>query len=291
MFNTLVVLVGVCWRVASSKVVGGAVLPHGDFAYNPELARNGSWVVHVGAIVAGKYIQSLEADVIVLITPHGQAVSNDFAIYTNSKLHGSTVIENETITAQGTVATDIVDDLFTSGLCRNCTKLSTFENSEPQPIRWGEIIPLHFLPKEPRFIIISVPSKRHESTSDMTPELVELGEGLFTYFESRPERFAFVGSSDLAHTHLESGPYGFSKTAKPFDDAVCKWASDPLKNGHLLLNFARKLVDQALSCGYSSLVVLHSLMVAGYKFEKYEWNPQQLACAHPTYYGMLVSFF
>ena len=37
-------------------------------------------------------------------------------------------------------------------------------------------------------------------------------------------------SSDLAHTHLASGPYGYSPAAEPFDLAVGRWASDPVKH-------------------------------------------------------------
>ena len=32
-----------------------------------------------------------------------------------------------------------------------------------------------------------------------------------------------VVSSDLAHTHLASGPYGYCPCAQPFDDAVIEW--------------------------------------------------------------------
>ena len=78
-------------------------------------------------------------------------------------------------------------------------------------------------------------------------------------------------SSDLAHTHLASGPYGYSPAAEPFDLAVGRWASDPVKHvsvqsrlstqeflsglspvarqAEALLVEAARLAPDALSCG------------------------------------------
>lgn len=68
------------------QVVGAAVIPHGDFAYDPSLVhnKNGSLLVHAGAQKAGQYLSDLNPDIILLTTPHGMALTNDFAIYKNS---------------------------------------------------------------------------------------------------------------------------------------------------------------------------------------------------------------
>ena len=68
-----------CEDLAGRMVlVGAAVLPHGDFAYDPTLLsvpRVGNWTaaeqLHRGSEAAGAVIASLAPDAIVLVTPHG----------------------------------------------------------------------------------------------------------------------------------------------------------------------------------------------------------------------------
>ena len=58
-----------------------------------------------------------------------------------------------------------------------------------------------------------------------------------------------------------------------------------------LLERARSLVPDALSCGYTGLVMLHGMLASGMAGE---WRPMShnpFALAHPTYYGMMVSGF
>jgi aromatic ring-opening dioxygenase LigB subunit len=51
----------------------------------------------------------------------------------------------------------------------------------------------------------------------MIPELQNLGKILFDKLDSLKENVAIIISSDLAHTHLNNGPYGYSPAAEPFD--------------------------------------------------------------------------
>ena len=87
------------------------------------------------------------------------------------------------------------------------------------------------------------------------------GSSLFSLLEPLPLRVVVVISADLAHTHLASGPYGYSNASEPFDQAVGSWARslDPAP----LLVSAAELVDRALSCGYTGLVMLHGMLQAG----------------------------
>lgn len=43
------------------------------------------------------------------------------------------------------------------------------------------------------------------------------GAELFSILEPLKERVAIVVSADMAHTHLASGPYGYSNASEPFD--------------------------------------------------------------------------
>ena len=126
----------------------------------------------------------------------------------------------------------------------------------------------------------------------MTDELLALGAALGEQLEAMPQRVAVLVSSDLAHTHLASGPYGYSASAEPFDEAIGAWAST-LADAPLLES-ARSLVADALSCGYTGLVMLHGLLTRSVAFGRDRWRPMRagpFALAHPTYYGMLVAGF
>ena len=52
--------------------------------------------------------------------------------------------------------------------------------------------------------------------------LAAVGTELFAILEMLRERVAVIISADLAHTHLESGPYGYSNDSQPFDEVSRK---------------------------------------------------------------------
>lgn len=104
---------------------------------------------------------------------------------------------------------------------------------------------------------------------------------MFAILEPLKERVAVIISADLAHTHLASGPYGYSNASQPFDDVRAllhstAFAHPPphihnscsvvgcwnLGNSPSLLTSAAGYVDWALSCRYTGLVMLHGLLEA-----------------------------
>jgi len=165
------------------------------------------------------------------------------------------------------------------------------------PIRWGEVIPLSFLNqsiiKGRQVIVWSFPTRRSDDPVKMIPELLQLGADLFDLIDSFTENVAVVISSDLAHTHQASGPYGYSPAAEPFDQACGAWAAT-VKGAYITVE-AASLVNEALSCGYTGLVMLNGVLeraaeIAGKTVDDY-WDQTMLYNAHPTYYGMMVASF
>ena len=175
----------------------------------------------------------------------------------------------------------------------NVSGLSSFADAEAQAIRWGEVLPLTFLTpgvrEAAKIVILSQPLRRSSASAQMVPELLRLGDAAFRVLDAMPERVALLMSSDLAHTHLASGPYGFSDAAAPFDAAVARWAGNPMANATALLDEAAQLEKQAMSCGFTSLVFLHGALAAAGNWSR--WSPRLLANFAPTYYGMLVAVF
>jgi len=304
----LAVVVGCGTRCANAGLVAAAVIPHGDFAALPEIApsttgRVAAQRVHAGVHKARELLSETQPDVVVLITPHGQALSDQFAVYLNAEGAGFANLGQDLHNASSPLVrveesvqinVNLSKSLLRSLACKDelCTGLSSFGGSEAQPLRWGEVIPLSLarLPKNTSFVFISLPSSRYLSSSALVPRLHKFGLELATFLEQQPHRVALLLSSDLAHTHDSSGPYGFSSSAQPFDDAIGRWSRDPLLHREDLLRDANALVDTAMSCGYLTLIALQgALEQTG--LEKGCWEWRSLALEAPTYYGMLVADF
>ena len=88
-----------------------------------------------------------------------------------------------------------------------------------------------------------------------------------------PSLLAVVASADLAHTHLQSGPYGYSPAAEPFDLAVGAWAAT--LEGTWLTDTAAALADDALSCGFTGMVMIQGLIAASQEQEQQQKEQQQ----------------
>jgi AmmeMemoRadiSam system protein B len=130
---------------------------------------------------------------------------------------------------------------------------------------------------------MSIPTRRYDQSRQMIPELLKIGHYLSDYFASSNEKAIIIISGDLAHTHSQEGPYEFSEKAEQFDSLIEKWVKSGDKR--LLLNDASEILDQALCCGYTGLVLLQGIL------EKTNLKSNFLIRAHPTYYGMLVASF
>jgi len=195
-----------------------------------------------------------------------------------------------TVSVSTTSSTELVAEILANlEDSHKISGLTAFGDSYDFPLGWGEVLPLHALYRRSSqkfpVVVLSQPSRRHDEAQDMIPELLDLGAALFEILERDEKKVAVIASCDLAHTHDPNGPYGYSSAAAPFDHACSQWA-DTL-NETVLLTVAKDLVPDALSCGYTSMVMMHGLL----KAHNPGWKPNLYALAHPTYYGMLVASF
>jgi aromatic ring-opening dioxygenase LigB subunit len=247
----------------------------------------------------GNEIAAMKPDIIFLSTPHGIAVERDFLFYENRLGAGYALLGQDLpvsanftpyiVDINVTMAANVTAALL-EALSRDCnvTGLMSFADSEPERLGWGEVIPLSFLSATlatSQVVVLSQPLRRYTEARNMGPELLALGGRLYALLDGLEATVAVVVSCDLAHTHLASGPYGFSPAAEPFDLAVGEWAAT--LNSAPLLETATGLVDAALSCGFTGLVLLHGLLTAA----PHGWATTLLADRHPTYYGMMVASF
>ena len=226
----------------------------------------------------------------------------------------------------------------------------SYNDETPIPLNWGEIIPLMLLQSQdidssssssfsassknsiqkdvdhtrPRPLILTFPHRRYDHAVDMVPELLRMGNRIMEWIETRPERIGVVISGDLAHTHQETGPYGYSNASGLFDTAMEEWAdgsneetsrnSDPcsVMSVQAILDKAPKLQPDAKSCGFTGYILWHGMMrcpmndsgaepidhypidvdsVYPQQEEKHQFRSEVLVNRNVTYYGMMAAIF
>lgn len=93
---SLLGLTYVCVRHAEALVVGAIASPHGGIILNPKnfvtnstAAEDLAWSLHWATIQSGRFLASLEPDLILLLTPHGLADDTNFVLYSNPTAEGS----------------------------------------------------------------------------------------------------------------------------------------------------------------------------------------------------------
>lgn len=293
--------VKIIWRSEPRVLLspGGLALDPRHFNTTNKTAKAQAWEVHHAAEQVGKQITALKPDVIVLSTPHGIAAPEDFIFYFSPTAYGTADTDNcacppccyNLSVTMDTVATKMLINTLKSEKDQ-VSFLSAFgppgQEDVPFPLRWGEIVPLYFIKpllNTTKVVILSQPSRRYTQSVLMIPELQNLGRHFYEIFQAHSDKVVVIISSDLAHTHLKSGPYGFSKSAEPFDEACGKWAAGV--DSDQLLVTAAEFVDKALSCGYTGLVMLDGMLKAG----SLPWRSHVYANLHPSYYGMMVASF
>ncbi|EGD78616.1 hypothetical protein PTSG_01592, partial [Salpingoeca rosetta] len=181
--HMLLVSVTICClnaNQAQAVLAGAAVLPHGDFVYDPSLVhnRNGSLELHNAAKRVGAWLQDLSVDVVFMTTPHGLADDTNFLLYRNTNGSGYALIGQDLHNASfpsykvplhaslAPNVTKALTHLLSSEHGQNVSGLTGFGDGDDMPLRWGEVIPLSFL--EPHLnashtqvAILSMPSRRY----------------------------------------------------------------------------------------------------------------------------------
>eukprot|EP00756_Hemistasia_phaeocysticola_P049736 Hpha_TRINITY_DN24295_c0_g1::TRINITY_DN24295_c0_g1_i1::g.36062::m.36062 len=202
-------VVGVALSLAQggdAKVTAAAVLPHGDFVYDPSLVPSSAGAVnlHKGARSLGKWLDDA-CDLIFLSTPHGLELSQNFLVYLNPTADGYAPIGQDlhntsapgykvrmNTTTDPSIAESLVAGM--GGHSLNVSGIKGFAGSMPLPISWGEIIPLSFVSERLRHevVLLGQPLRRYNNSVEMVPELLRLGARLWAALEALPMRVGVV---------------------------------------------------------------------------------------------------
>lgn len=265
------------------------IVPHGALILDALPSHtDGRYELNQAMIQVADKISQLNPDVILVTSPHGISLSDDFGIYFNESAHGTAEWEGEYQDYQIDVKIDIdiAEELYSYLKAKHqpVSKITAFSHGVPIPMRWGESVPLWFLKNLPntKYVFLSQPQTRYDPTNSFMSETKELGKNIFEFVNTHNKRVVVLISADLAHTHQKEGPYGFFEKAELVDKLLENWMCTPNTKKPF---DSRELIKKALCCGYTGFLLLQGIL------GDTELEVEFLSRQSPTYYGMMVVSF
>jgi len=270
---------------------GVFIFPHGSLILDPtkkgvdESAKK----LNDKMIEIARKIKKSSPDLCILITPHGISLSHDYGLYVNETAQGTAEWEEDYSEYRAQISLNIekTNKLFQKLQEKKIpvNTFTAFTHSVNATLRWGEVVPLFFLQEiSMQYIIFSLPTRRYSQINDMISELLQIGDSLRDFAQNSTENVIIIISADLAHTHDQNGPYGFSEKAEEFDQIIENWVQQGGQED-LLLVHASSILDQALVCGFAGFVIVQGIL------KRTQLRSHFYIRAHPTYYGMMIASF
>jgi aromatic ring-opening dioxygenase LigB subunit len=250
-------------------IVFGAIAPHGDPAFDEGSATRAAFEE------LGRRLQAAAPEVAVVVTPHNVHVEGAFAVVRAATIAGAFEERELALTCDvdRALAEQVLDefrarDLPAVGVSYGSNDLALAE----MPMDWGTLIPLWFLGRDQRPVVVVSPS-RERSLEDHG----RAGEAIAAACEGR--RVALVASADHGHAHDPDGPFGYDPASAVYDARVVELVS---QNRLGDLAALEALVMAASADSLWPMVVLHGALGDGFRVEV-------LAYDRPTYFGMLCA--
>ena len=145
-------------------MVGAFVLPHGGIVLNPThfspanvTKQQQAEQLQDACIRAGQVVADLRPDRVLLVTPHGIEDQHAFEFYLNPAAAGFADTDNcscppccynISVAVDSALSQHLIKRLAPEGYA--VSGLAAFgppgEAGEPAALRWGKVIPLHFIP-------------------------------------------------------------------------------------------------------------------------------------------------
>ena len=247
-----------------------AIAPHGDPAF-----VEGS-PTRLALEEAGRRLAAAAPEAVVVLTPHNVHVEGAFGVVLAARLVGE--IAEDGLALSLTVETDrALADSLLAGLRRAelpAVRLSYGSNDlalAEHPLDWGAHIPLEFLGRDARQVVVISPARELP-----LGDHVRAGAAIAAASDGR--RVALVASADHGHAHDPEGPYGFDPAAAEYDARL----QEIVASGRLDFLPLAELAEPAKADSLWQLLVLQGAVGETARADV-------LGYAAPTYYGMLVA--
>ncbi|ACZ37690.1 aromatic ring-opening dioxygenase subunit LigB [Sphaerobacter thermophilus] len=282
-------------------LVFAAVLPHG-FPIIPDLSDDAEGALATRAAMeeAGRRCAAAQPDVIVVATPHGTRVDGAICLASVARGAGTLRWEGRQIEMNIPVDGPMTDLIAERARARDIPiAMAGFAGNRRYqsciPLDWGTITPLWFLGHGRNMVghgdvLAPAPEDIGPPAVIATPSrllpretMIDFGVAIAEAAAQSGRRVAFVASCDWAHTHKESGPYGFHPDAAEVDAKVVAALKD--NDPGRLISLTEEEVQNAAIDG-----LWQTLMLAG-AMAHTPMRGEVLSYEAPSYYSMIVATF
>jgi MEMO1 family protein len=235
------------------SVVGAVLTPHPPLII-PQVGRGQEKEISsttAAMETAAKFIADLDAETVVVISPHATVYADYFHISPGKGAAGDFGhfgVPYAKITA-------VYDETFVkelSALCEAQSIPAGTQGERDARLDHATMIPLHFLSREikgrmPRVVRIGISGLAPEEHYQLGTLIQKTAEGLH-------RKIAVVASGDLSHKLKADGPYGLAPEGKVYDEKIM----DVMGRGAFgeLFDFPESLRSAAAECGHRSFVVM-----------------------------------
>lgn len=265
------------------------IAPHGSELI-PSLAKPGEKrfsETRKGMRVLASSIVATKPDTIVIASPHNLRLVNNIAVVVSENSTGTLrTAPKRAVTVKAKCNVELAKELLNAARAKSLpvvgVNYGTFEGpTSDVPMDWGTLVPLWFVLQEKRLrtrILIVAPSREIPIQQN-----VDFGIVLAKVLKRKKNRFVFIASADQAHTHAQSGPYGFNKAASEFDQTVVR----VIKSNSVgsLMRLDSRLVENAKPDSLWQMAMLAGVL------DQVEMRPTLVSYEVPTYYGMVCAGF
>ena len=220
-------------------------------------------------------LYAAKPEVIIIISPHGEAREGSFTIEQSPKLKADFKKFGDLVTKLE-FSNDIGLGYQIKESCE--TSLSIMLVSSNQ-LHYASAVPLYYLTHNLGNIkVVNI------VYSDLSREdHIKFGEIIKEEAEKSGKRTAIIASGDLSHKLHQDSPAGYSPQAQEFDQSIIKLVND--KKIKQIINLDKELIAEAGECGYRSLLILLGVI------KDLNYEPEQLSYQAPFGIGYLVENF
>lgn len=239
-----------------------------------------------GMRVLAADVKKARPETIVIASPHNLRLHRHVGVITAENSSGTTAEGKRKVSLRAKCDRRFAEKLVEAAERRGVPVVGATYGVYEGPLSdmsmdWGTMIPLwFFLPAtRPRAkVVIVTPSRGIPLAKNF-----DFGRVVGEEAKKETKRIAFVASSDQAHAHRKSGPYGFSPKAKEYDRLVVDAIShDRLES---IMDMDEGFVDAAKPDSLWQMTMLSGLLSV------VPMKGKLVSYQLPTYYGMLCASY
>ncbi len=239
-----------------------------------------------GLKVLASDMKEARPDTIVLASPHNLRLKKHIGVVTSEYSSGKVAERGREIRLRARCDVEFANKLAEAGERAGLPVVAAnYGVAEGRlsdvTMDWGTLVPLWFFLRGTGLksrVVIVTPSREIPLRQN-----IAFGSVLADVSRGAKKRIAFVASSDQAHRHRKSGPYGFDRRAAEYDRIVV----DAIRRDRLeeVVKLGPELVDGARPDSLWQMAMLvGALSITPMRGELVSYQV-------PTYYGMLCASY